>query len=110
MNKINLQETHLIPKDLIMLKQLELQTFNSWLKIQSLGVMIIFNNDFEYKIHNVNKDNEGRFMKKTYLSDCRIWYRHIRHAHKVPVVMSMVIVGGRSCAQRSWSNTPRNIM
>ena len=60
---INLQETHLISNDLIQLKK----NWNCKFLIagenkQSLGVMIILNNNFEYKIHNVIKDNGGRFI------------------------------------------------
>ena len=60
---INLQETHLISSDLIMLKK----NWNCKFLIagesrQAQGVMIILNNNFEYKIHNVTKDNEGRFI------------------------------------------------
>ena len=60
---INLQETHLIANDLIMLKK----NWNCKFVIagerkQSLGVMIILNNNFEYKIHNVNKDKKGRYI------------------------------------------------
>ena len=62
-NIINLQETHMTSKDLITLKK----NWNCKFLIagesnKALGVMIILNNNFEYKIHNVYKDNEGRYI------------------------------------------------
>ena len=62
-NIINLQETHIISKDLNMLKK----NWNCKFLIagqnkQSLGVMMILNNNFEYKINKVIKDNEGRYI------------------------------------------------
>ena len=60
---INLQETHLISKDLIMLKKnWNCKFLISGEKKQSLGVMIILNNNFEYNIHKVIKDKDGRYI------------------------------------------------
>ena len=60
---INLQETHLISNDLLQLKKIwNCKFLIAGENKQSLGVMIILNNNFEYKIHNVNKDHGGRFI------------------------------------------------
>ena len=62
-NIIHLQETHLVSSDLPWLKRFwNCKYFISGEKRQSLGVMTIINNNFEYKIHNVTKDVNGRFI------------------------------------------------
>ena len=62
-NIIHLQETHLVPSDLSSLKK----TWNCKFLIagekkNSLGVVTIINNNFEYKIHSVLKDKGGRYI------------------------------------------------
>ena len=62
-NIIHLQETHLIASDLIELKKFwNCKYIISGKKRQSLGVMTIINNNFEYKINSVSKDSEGRYI------------------------------------------------
>ena len=62
-NIVHLQETHLIAADLPSLKKLwNCKFLISGDKKQSLGVVTIINNNFEYKLHMVNKDRDGRFI------------------------------------------------
>ena len=62
-NIIHLQETHLIPADLPFLKKLwNCKFLISGKTRNSFGVTTIINNNFEHKIHNVQKDKEGRYI------------------------------------------------
>ena len=62
-NIVHLQETHLIASDLSTLKK----SWNCKFLIsgenkKSMGVVTIINNNFEYKIHMVEKDKGGRYI------------------------------------------------
>ena len=62
-NIIHLQETHLTPSDLPALKKYwNCKYLIAGEKRQSLGVITIINDNFEYKIHMVYKDPGGRFI------------------------------------------------
>ena len=60
---ICLQETHLIQKDLNMLrKEWNVDYFIAGNSTNSRGVMIMLNNTFEYKVNQCIKDPEGRYL------------------------------------------------
>ena len=62
-NILCLQETHLIGKDLYCLKaDWNVKYLISGNQRNARGVMIIFDNNFNYYIHNVMLDQEGRYI------------------------------------------------
>ena len=62
-NIIHLQETHLIASDLSTLKKFwNCKFLIAGENKNSLGVITVINNNFEYKLHSVQKDSGGRFI------------------------------------------------
>ena len=58
-----LQETHLIQKDLnILRKEWNIDYFIAGNSTNSRGVMIMINNSFEYKVNQCIKDPDGRYL------------------------------------------------
>lgn len=58
-----LQDTHFNEKEEILIQsQWGSKAFFNSYKTNSRGVAILLNNNFEYKVHNVHKDNSGNYL------------------------------------------------
>ena len=54
-----LQDTHLLESDSQSVKQIWNECYLHGTKTNSRGVAVLFNNNFEYKLLQINKDNKG---------------------------------------------------
>ena len=62
-NVLCLQETHLLQNDLNTLKKyLECKLHHSGKAWNAGGILIVLNNNFEYKVHNKTINDEGRYI------------------------------------------------
>ena len=61
-----LQETHLVEDDIEELKkEWNINIYVSGTTTNSKGVAVLINNTFEYKVLNVSRDLDGRFLQIT---------------------------------------------
>ena len=58
-----LQDTHLTEKEINAVKQIWTDCYLHGFRNNSRGVAILFNNNFEYTIHDVNKDDNGNLLQ-----------------------------------------------
>ena len=58
-----LQDTHLTENDAHSIKQIWPDEYLHGTKSNSRGVAILLNNNFEYKVNQVNKDTEGNYIQ-----------------------------------------------
>ena len=58
-----LQDTHLTEKEIKSVKQIPPDCYLHGFRNNSRGVAILFNNNFEYTIHDVNKDDNGNWLQ-----------------------------------------------
>ena len=58
-----LQDTHLTNKDLNSVKRIWHECYVHGTKPNSRGVAILLNNNFEYHVHETNKDMEGNYIQ-----------------------------------------------
>ena len=58
-----LQDTHLTSKDLSSVREIWHECFLHGTRINSRGVAILLNNNFEYKVHEMNRDTEGNYIQ-----------------------------------------------
>ena len=58
-----LQDTHLTEKEINSVKQIWPDCYLHGFRNNSRGVAILFNNNFEYTIHDVNKDDNGNWLQ-----------------------------------------------
>ena len=58
-----LQDTHLLESDSQSVKQIWNECYLHGTKTNSRGVAVLFNNNFEYKLLQINKDNKGNYIQ-----------------------------------------------
>ena len=58
-----LQDTHLTEREINSVKQIWPDCYLHGFRNNSLGVAILFNNNFKYTIHDINKDDNGNWLQ-----------------------------------------------
>ena len=58
-----LQDTHLTEREITSVKQIWPDCYLHGFRNNSRGVAILFNNKFEYTIHDINKDDNGNWLQ-----------------------------------------------